>query len=90
MAKSKNQKIQPRLSLGTKTLILFSLAVVLVLGCALGAAWWRMGSLVNEFTYREARGHARLARKLLGWPIEDFDTANKRLTTLWQEQLPGV
>ncbi len=90
MPKSKAKKIQPRLSLGTKTLILFSLAVTLILGCALGAAWWWMGSLVDELTYREARGHALLARRLLGWPIADFDAANKRLESLWLGQLPQV
>ncbi|MCK4851362.1 MAG: hypothetical protein KAT11_08425, partial [Phycisphaerae bacterium] len=90
MAKNKIKKIQPRMSLGTKTLILFALAVALILGCALGAAWWWMGSLVDELTYREARGHALLARRLLGWPIADFEAANKRLEALWQEQLPHI
>ncbi len=88
MAKAK--RIQPRMSLGTKTLILFTLAATLILGCALGAAWWRMGSLGDELTYREARGHALLARKLLGRPIADIKAANKRLETLWAELLPHV
>lgn len=82
----KAKKIHPRMSLGVKTLILFTLAATLILGCALGAAWWRMGSLGDELTYREARGYALLARKLLGWPITDFEAANKRLATLWAEQ----
>ena len=90
MPKSKNEKIQPRISLGTKTLILFALAVTLILGCALGAVWWRMGRLVDELTYQEARGHALLARKLLGWPIGDYTAANKRLATLWAQQRPNI
>jgi signal transduction histidine kinase len=49
-----------------------------------------MGSLGDELTYREARGHALLARKLLGWPIADIEAANKRLETLWAELSPHV
>ena len=90
MAKDKTEKIRPRMSLGTKTLILFILAVTLVLTCALGAAWWWMGSLVDELTYQEARSDARLVRGLLAWPIKDFEQANKKLATLWLEQLPEL
>ena len=90
MAKDRSRRIQPRISLGTKTLILFSLAVALVLGSALGTAWWRMGKLIAELTYRPARREALMARKLLGWPIADFNQANQRLKTFWQGQGPEV
>ena len=86
MGKSKKHRMHPRVSLGIKTLILFTLAVTLTLGLALGSAWWRMGKLIDELTYRAALREARLARNLLGWPIGDWDTANERLATIWQGQ----
>lgn len=90
MGKNKTEKMQPRVSLGVKTLILFALAVALILGLALGTAWWRMGKLIDDLTYRSALREARMARKLLGWPIGNWDAANERLKTLWQVKDPKV
>lgn len=90
MAKDRSRKMQPRISLGTKTLILFSLAVTLVLGSALGTAWWRMGKLIGDLTHRPARREALVARMMVGWPIADWDEANKTLATFWKGHNPEV
>jgi len=90
MGKNKLEKMQPRVSLGIKTLILFALAVVVILGLALGTAWWRMGKLIDELTQRTALREAQMARQLLGWPIGDWEAANERLETLWQGKDPQI
>ena len=86
--KKKKEKMQPRMSLGIKTLGLFALAMALILALALGTSWWRMGKLIEGLTYQRALGEARLAKMLLGWPIRDFSAANEKLTALWQNQRP--
>jgi len=90
MAEEHSRKIQPRISLGSKTLILFALAVALILNSALAAAWWRMGKLTDVLLRREAYGYVLLARSLLGWPITDWQAANKRLATIWADQVPQI
>ncbi|NIA07738.1 MAG: HAMP domain-containing protein [Actinobacteria bacterium] len=90
MGKEKTQKMQPRMSLGVKTLALFAMAVALILGLALGTSWWRMGKLIEGLTYQAALREAQMARRLLGWPIRDWSAANQKLAALWQGQNPDL
>ena len=90
MGKTKKEKMQPRMSLGIKTLSLFALAVALILALALGTSWWRMGKLIEGMTYQRAWEDAQRAKRMLGWPIRDPSAANEKLAALLQGENSGA